>query len=93
MSTPVAVNQRAAKCMEEAVRSFTAMRSRCRSSRADVTFRRPLRFSSCSVLVDSLLPNSHHCESVPLHTSSYCGIGKSSFSKAYNPAPVKLRKL
>ncbi|GFV53202.1 uncharacterized protein TNCV_1065611, partial [Trichonephila clavipes] len=37
-----AVDQRAAKLLEETVRSFTAMRSRCRASRADVAFRRPL---------------------------------------------------
>ncbi|GFU58275.1 uncharacterized protein TNCV_4589541 [Trichonephila clavipes] len=42
ISTPVAVDQRAANFLEETVRSFTAMRSSCRSSRADVTFRRPL---------------------------------------------------
>ena len=42
MSTPVAVGKRAANCPEEAVRSLTAMRSRRRSSRVDVTFRRPL---------------------------------------------------
>ncbi|GFV83539.1 uncharacterized protein TNCV_5120291 [Trichonephila clavipes] len=42
ISTPVEVNQRAANSLEEAVRSFTTMRSRCRSSCADVTFRRPL---------------------------------------------------
>ncbi|GFV06555.1 uncharacterized protein TNCV_2948771 [Trichonephila clavipes] len=42
ISTPVAVDQRAANCLEESVRSFTAMRSRCRSLRAYVTFRRPL---------------------------------------------------
>ncbi|GFT36324.1 uncharacterized protein TNCV_3464761 [Trichonephila clavipes] len=42
ISTPVAVDQRAANCLKEAVRSFTVMWSRCRSSRADVTFRRPL---------------------------------------------------
>ncbi|GFU93376.1 uncharacterized protein TNCV_1861061 [Trichonephila clavipes] len=42
ISTPVAVDLRAVNCMEEAVRSFTAMRSRRRSSRADVTFRRTL---------------------------------------------------
>ncbi|GFU42237.1 uncharacterized protein TNCV_4554191 [Trichonephila clavipes] len=40
--TPVEVDQRAASCLEEAVRSFTAIWSRCRSLRADVTFRRPL---------------------------------------------------
>ncbi|GFV57572.1 uncharacterized protein TNCV_4399281 [Trichonephila clavipes] len=31
-----------ANCLEEAVRSFILMRSRCQSSHADVTFRRPL---------------------------------------------------
>ena len=40
--TPVAVDQRAANCLEEAVRSFTAMRNRHRSSGADINFRRPL---------------------------------------------------
>ncbi|GFS65274.1 hypothetical protein TNCV_2451161 [Trichonephila clavipes] len=50
-------------------------------------------FSSCSVFVSPLLPNSHHCGTVPLHTSSYCAMGKSSFSKADNPLPLKLRKL
>ncbi|PRD31560.1 UNVERIFIED_CONTAM: hypothetical protein NCL1_23207 [Trichonephila clavipes] len=42
ISTPVAVDQRAANCLEEAVRSFTTMRSKCRSSYTEVTFRRPL---------------------------------------------------
>ncbi|GFT38074.1 uncharacterized protein TNCV_4103121 [Trichonephila clavipes] len=42
ISEPVAVDQCAANCLKEAARSFTAMRSRCRSPRADVTFRRPL---------------------------------------------------
>ncbi|GFU79695.1 uncharacterized protein TNCV_4037021 [Trichonephila clavipes] len=42
INSPVAVDQRAANCLEEVVRSFTAMRSRYRSSRTDVTFRRPL---------------------------------------------------
>ncbi|GFX57806.1 uncharacterized protein TNCV_943661 [Trichonephila clavipes] len=42
ISTPVAVDQRAANCLEEAARSFTAMWSRCRSSHSDVTFRRSL---------------------------------------------------
>ncbi|GFT01198.1 uncharacterized protein TNCV_3373201 [Trichonephila clavipes] len=42
ISTPVAVDQRAANCLEEAVRSFTAMRRRFRSSRAEVTLRRKL---------------------------------------------------
>ncbi|GFY08748.1 uncharacterized protein TNCV_5006611 [Trichonephila clavipes] len=51
ISTPVAVDQRAANSLEEAVRLFTTMRSRCRSSYADVTFRRPLpvfRVVQCS---------------------------------------------
>ncbi|GFX79167.1 uncharacterized protein TNCV_4747511 [Trichonephila clavipes] len=72
ISTPVAVEQRAANCLEEAVRLCTAMCRRCRSLRAGVTFRHPL------------LPNSHHCGTVPLHKSSYCVIGNSSFSKADN---------
>ncbi|GFW55086.1 uncharacterized protein TNCV_2787011 [Trichonephila clavipes] len=42
ISTPVTVSQRAANCLEEAVRSFTIMRSRCQTSRADVTFLHPL---------------------------------------------------
>ncbi|GFV80192.1 retrovirus-related Pol polyprotein from transposon TNT 1-94 [Trichonephila clavipes] len=42
ISIPVAVNQRAANCVKEAVRSYTGIRSRCRSSCTDVTFRRPL---------------------------------------------------
>ncbi|GFX88479.1 uncharacterized protein TNCV_2279471 [Trichonephila clavipes] len=40
-STPVAVDQRAANCLKEAVRSFTAMQSRCRLSLSDDTFCRP----------------------------------------------------
>ena len=43
-------------------------------------------FSSCSMLVGPLLPNSHHCGTVSLHMSCYCTIGKSSFSKANNSA-------
>ncbi|GFX15235.1 uncharacterized protein TNCV_2709401 [Trichonephila clavipes] len=51
ISTPVTVDQRAANYLGEAVRSFTAMRSRGRSLHADVTFRRPLpvfRIVRCS---------------------------------------------
>ncbi|GFU58771.1 uncharacterized protein TNCV_3089121 [Trichonephila clavipes] len=44
ITTPVAVDQIAAKCLKEAVQSFTTMRSRCRLSRSDVTFRHPLQF-------------------------------------------------
>ncbi|GFU22094.1 uncharacterized protein TNCV_4300751 [Trichonephila clavipes] len=40
ISTPVAVDQGVANCLEEAVRLFTSLQSRGRSSRADVTFRR-----------------------------------------------------
>ncbi|GFV42315.1 hypothetical protein TNCV_3165461 [Trichonephila clavipes] len=59
------------------------MRSRRRSSRADVTFRRPLSvFRVVWMLVGPSLP--HHCETVPLHSSSYRAVGKSSFSKADN---------
>ena len=36
-------------------------------------------FSSCSVFLGPLLPNSHHCGTVP-----HRAIGKTSFSKAYN---------
>ncbi|GFU00448.1 uncharacterized protein TNCV_4259401 [Trichonephila clavipes] len=42
ISTLVAVDQRATNCLEGAVRSLTAMLIRCRTSRADVTFRHPL---------------------------------------------------
>ncbi|GFT43424.1 uncharacterized protein TNCV_814791 [Trichonephila clavipes] len=42
IKTPVAVDQHAANCLEEAVRSFTVMRSRCRLSGADAIFYRPL---------------------------------------------------
>ncbi|GFY11068.1 uncharacterized protein TNCV_4470541 [Trichonephila clavipes] len=42
ISTPVVVDQRAANCLNDVVRSFTAMWSRCQLSRADVTSRRLL---------------------------------------------------
>ncbi|GFS63544.1 uncharacterized protein TNCV_4611031 [Trichonephila clavipes] len=42
ISTPVLVDQHAANCLEETVRSFTARQNRCRSSRADVFLFRPL---------------------------------------------------
>ncbi|GFT00644.1 uncharacterized protein TNCV_141891 [Trichonephila clavipes] len=62
ISTPVAVDQRATNYLEEAVRSFTAMRKRCRSLRADVIFRRPLsvfRVVRCSSFVQTRrMPNS-----------------------------------
>ncbi|GFU88172.1 uncharacterized protein TNCV_845651 [Trichonephila clavipes] len=42
ISTSVAVGQCVVNCLEEAIRSFTVMRKRCRSSHVVVTFRRPL---------------------------------------------------
>ncbi|GFT77436.1 hypothetical protein TNCV_4571741 [Trichonephila clavipes] len=65
------------------------MRSKCRSSRADVNFRCPLpafRVARCLSVHCSLTP--HNCETVPLHTSSRCAIEKSSFSKSENPPPL-----
>ena len=47
-STPVAVDQRDSSCLDEAVRSFTVMQNKCRSSRTDVTF-------CCSLLVFSVV--------------------------------------
>ena len=55
ISILIALDQHASNYLEEAVRSLTAVRSRCRSSRADVSFHRYSQFSSCSVLVGSLL--------------------------------------
>ncbi|GFS75007.1 uncharacterized protein TNCV_1396651 [Trichonephila clavipes] len=53
ISRPVAVDQRAANCLEEAVRLFTTMQSRCHLPSFIASF------LSYSVLVGSLLPNSH----------------------------------
>ncbi|GFV97296.1 uncharacterized protein TNCV_2038061 [Trichonephila clavipes] len=53
ISTPLAVDQRAANCLEEAVRSFTTMWSTCRLSRTNITFRHPLsifRVVRCSLV-------------------------------------------
>ncbi|GFY07326.1 hypothetical protein TNCV_5085131 [Trichonephila clavipes] len=83
ISSALAVDQRA---VDEAVRSFTADVDRHLPSSTS-------SFSSCSVLVGPLLSNAHHCGTVPLHTSSYCAIGKFFFSKANNPPPFKLHKL
>ncbi|GFW80555.1 uncharacterized protein TNCV_2416571 [Trichonephila clavipes] len=69
ISTPLAVNQHAANCLEEAVRSFTAMLIRCRSSRADFTFRHPLpvfRVLRCS---------SVHCFQTRITVELLCCIG------------------
>ena len=78
------------------MRTFTAMGSRCRSSRADVDTLRshlPLsiaNFSSCSMFVGPLLPNSNHYGTVLLHMSYYCAIGKFSFSNAGNVFGISL---
>ncbi|GFY06090.1 uncharacterized protein TNCV_3107691 [Trichonephila clavipes] len=67
ITTRVAVDQRAANCLEEAVRSFTAMRSRSRSSRADVIFRRPvpvfriIRFPSVHCSLTHITAELFHC--------------------------------
>ncbi|GFT12458.1 uncharacterized protein TNCV_4336211 [Trichonephila clavipes] len=66
ISIPVAVEQCAVNCLEEAVRSFTVMRSRCQSSRADVTFRRPqpvFQVARCS---------SGHCFQTRITVSPNC---------------------
>ncbi|GFX34993.1 uncharacterized protein TNCV_2329331 [Trichonephila clavipes] len=87
--TPVEVDQCADNCLREAERLLTAIRSKCRPSCADITFHRPLpvfRVVRCSSV-----PNLQHCRTVPLHTSSYCAMEKSSFSKADNFIPFKLQ--
>ncbi|GFX31484.1 uncharacterized protein TNCV_433251 [Trichonephila clavipes] len=66
LPTPVAVDQCAAKYLEEAVRSFPAMWSRCRSSHADDTFRRQLpvfRVVRCS---------SVHCFQTRIIVELFC---------------------
>ncbi|GFU33789.1 uncharacterized protein TNCV_2828121 [Trichonephila clavipes] len=82
ISTPVALDQRASNSLEEAVRTFTAMQSRCRSSRADVTFRRPMpvfRVVQCS---------SVHCFQTRITVELfYC----TRVLKADNPPLFKLR--
>ena len=42
ISTPVEIDQFTDNCLKKAVRSFTAMQSRCRLSCSDITFRRLL---------------------------------------------------
>ncbi|GFX27374.1 uncharacterized protein TNCV_34731 [Trichonephila clavipes] len=72
ISTPVAVDQRAANCLEETVRSFTTMRSRCQSSLADVTFHRPLpvfrgvRCSSVNCFLTRIIVELFHCTRAPI---------------------------
>ncbi|GFY20921.1 uncharacterized protein TNCV_3989651 [Trichonephila clavipes] len=75
ISTPVAVDQRAANCLEETVRSFTAMRSRYQSPRADVTFRRPLpvfrviRCSSIHCFQTRIIVELFRCTRAPIARS------------------------
>ncbi|GFU64175.1 hypothetical protein TNCV_3745431 [Trichonephila clavipes] len=59
ISTPVAVDQRTAKCLEKDVCSLTAMQSRCRSSRTHHLPSPIASFSGSSVLVSPLLSDSH----------------------------------
>ncbi|GFU43631.1 hypothetical protein TNCV_4483111 [Trichonephila clavipes] len=51
------------------------------------------RISSCPTLVRPLLRNTHDCAAVTLHTSGYCTIRQSSFTKADDSAPFKHRNL
>ncbi|GFV76085.1 uncharacterized protein TNCV_4671741 [Trichonephila clavipes] len=89
ISTLVAVDQHATNCLEEAVRSFTVTRSRCRSSRADVTIRRPCQFFEFGARRFTASKLASLCGTVSLHRSSYCVIGKSSFLKVDDPPPFK----
>ncbi|GFV14291.1 uncharacterized protein TNCV_807231 [Trichonephila clavipes] len=72
ISTPVAVDQRAANYLEKAAKSFNAMRSRCRLSHADVTFRRPLpvfrvvRCSSVYCFQTRINVKLFHCTRAPM---------------------------
>ncbi|GFS86022.1 uncharacterized protein TNCV_1220111 [Trichonephila clavipes] len=72
ISTPVAVDQRRANCLKEVVRSFTAMRSRCRSSRFYVTFCRPpplfriVRCSSVNCFQTRITVELFHCPRAPI---------------------------
>ncbi|GFT92212.1 uncharacterized protein TNCV_3134831 [Trichonephila clavipes] len=91
--TPAAVDQHAAKCLEKAVRSFTVMRSRCRLSRADVSFRHLLpvfRVVLCLSATASKLATLWNCSAA--HELLLC-IGKFPFSKADNSPLYKLCKL
>ncbi|GFW84906.1 uncharacterized protein TNCV_681941 [Trichonephila clavipes] len=72
ISTPVAIDQRVANCLEETVRSFTSMRSSCRSSHVDVTFRCPLsvlqvvRCSSVHCFQTRLTGELFRCTQAPI---------------------------
>ncbi|GFX56112.1 hypothetical protein TNCV_3061981 [Trichonephila clavipes] len=83
------VNKRAANYLKEAVRSFTTIEAGVDRRSLISPSVVHSQILSCSVLVCPQLPNSNHCGTVPLHTSSYCVIGKSSFSKADNPLRSK----
>ncbi|GFV07222.1 uncharacterized protein TNCV_1312201 [Trichonephila clavipes] len=71
-STLVAVDERVATCPEEAVGSYTALRSRSRPSRADVTFRRALlvfrvvRYSSVHCFQTRIMVELFHCTRAPI---------------------------
>ncbi|GFU56546.1 uncharacterized protein TNCV_2773261 [Trichonephila clavipes] len=66
ISTHVGVDKRAANCLDEAVRSFTATRSICRSSRADVSFRRLL------TVVRVVRGSSVHCFQTRITVELFC---------------------
>ncbi|GFY14389.1 uncharacterized protein TNCV_1021541 [Trichonephila clavipes] len=86
ISTTVEVDQRAANCLEEAVWLFAAIRSRCRSSRTDVTFHRSLpvfRVVRCS---------SVHCFQTHITMEHKIHELLLRDRKADNPPPFKLRE-
>ena len=92
ISTPLAIDQRAVICLEEAVKLFIATRNKCRSSWGDPSvvhchffFLLGSRRSTTSKL--TALWNCSTAHNLLLRE------GKSSFSKAYNPHPFKRRKL
>ncbi|GFS69298.1 uncharacterized protein TNCV_4011141 [Trichonephila clavipes] len=72
ISTPVVVDYRAANCLEKVVRSFTTMQTRCRSSRTDFPFRRPLpvfrvvRFSSVHCFQTRMAVELFLCTRAPI---------------------------
>lgn len=71
---------RSANSPDKAVRSVIAMRMRCLSPFADVTFRHPL--PGYRLICSPLLPHLLHCRSVALHEISYCTIRKPLFTQA-----------
>ncbi|GFV59372.1 hypothetical protein TNCV_4633481 [Trichonephila clavipes] len=70
ISTPLAVVQRAANCLKKLYGHSPPCEDHTLTSPSIVLFE---LFGARW----SLLPNSHHCRTVPLYTSSYCVIGKS----------------